>query len=122
VGNRVGKIGSVKNVGSDPTVQLLDGGAGLVTASAKYEHAIENRSVGGSIPPLGTNDFNNLAKIVNFKKMPCPHCVRVNLATSNRRQELAPAASRVDALSPRTPKRYCANMRQSLPMSVVECI
>jgi hypothetical protein len=24
------------------------------------EHATENRSVGGSIPPLGTNDFNNL--------------------------------------------------------------
>jgi len=26
----------------------------VVTASAKYEHTIENRSVGGSIPPLGT--------------------------------------------------------------------
>jgi hypothetical protein len=24
------------------------------------EHATENRSVGGSIPPLGTNDFNKL--------------------------------------------------------------
>jgi hypothetical protein len=47
------------------------------------EHATENRSVGGSIPPPGTNDFNNLAKNVNFKKMPCPRCVRVNLAASN---------------------------------------
>jgi hypothetical protein len=26
----------------------------VVTASAKYEHVIENRSVGGSIPPLST--------------------------------------------------------------------
>jgi hypothetical protein len=29
------------------------------------EHATENRSVGGSIPPLGTNDFNCLAASQN---------------------------------------------------------
>jgi hypothetical protein len=47
------------------------------------EHATENRSVGGSIPPLGTNHFNDLVESVNFKKMPCPRCVRVSLAASN---------------------------------------
>jgi hypothetical protein len=44
------------------------------------EHATENRSVGGSIPPLGTNDFNKLENTINFKKVMCPRCVRVTSA------------------------------------------
>ena len=31
------------------------------------EHATENRSVGGSIPPLGTNKINDLNAFSHFK-------------------------------------------------------
>src|SRR3982751_5725011 len=43
------------------------------------EHATENRSVGGSIPPLGTSKINPLTLISDFKKCACPHCVRINV-------------------------------------------
>jgi hypothetical protein len=37
----------------------------------------ENRSVGGSIPPLGTIKFNGLARIIAIQKIAvsalCPH-------------------------------------------------
>src|SRR5467141_925050 len=32
----------------------------------------ENRSVGGSIPPLGTIKINHLANILHFWKLTCP--------------------------------------------------
>src|ERR1700730_16804298 len=41
------------------------------------EHATENRSVGGSIPPLGTIEFNHLADVAPHLKITvsalCPH-------------------------------------------------
>jgi hypothetical protein len=41
------------------------------------EHATENRSVGGSIPPLGTIEFNHLADIAPQLEIAvsalCPH-------------------------------------------------
>ena len=40
------------------------------------EHATENRSVGGSIPPLGTININSLARTAAISKIPvsvlCP--------------------------------------------------
>jgi hypothetical protein len=44
------------------------------------EHVTENHGVGGSIPPLGTIDFNDLVTITNFDNLPCPHCVRITAA------------------------------------------
>ena len=36
---------------------------GSAQVAQLVEHATENRSVGGSIPPLGTIDINNLARV-----------------------------------------------------------
>jgi hypothetical protein len=40
----------------------------------------ENHGVGGSIPPLGTIDFNSLVTIANLGNLLCPRCVRTNAA------------------------------------------
>jgi hypothetical protein len=52
---------------------------GSAQVAQLVEHATENRSVGGSIPPLGTIKINYLGNISHFIKSPCPHCVRVNV-------------------------------------------
>src|SRR5436190_1701402 len=53
--------------------------AGSAQVAQLVEHATENRSVGGSIPPLGTSKINLLAFISDFRKSMCPHCVRINV-------------------------------------------
>jgi hypothetical protein len=52
---------------------------GSAQVAQLVEHATENRSVGGSIPPLGTIKIKYLAVSSHFNKCSCPHCVRVNL-------------------------------------------
>jgi hypothetical protein len=45
----------------------------------------ENRSVGGSIPPLGTIEIHDLAATSQFEKSLCPHYVRINVVGQPRR-------------------------------------
>jgi hypothetical protein len=52
---------------------------GSAQVAQLVEHATENRSVGGSIPPLGTIKINYLGKIQHFNKSTCPHYVRINV-------------------------------------------
>ena len=47
-------------------------------------HMTENRSVGGSIPPLGTSKISLLAVISDFEKCACPHSVRINVVGHGR--------------------------------------
>src|SRR3979490_1878688 len=51
--------------------------AGSAQVAQLVEHATENRSVGGSIPPLGTIEINYLDKIPPFQEIGvsalCPH-------------------------------------------------
>src|SRR3954467_11191267 len=90
--------------------------APLRTGSAQVaqlvEHATENRSVGGSIPPLGTSKINVLTLISDFKKCACPHCVRINVVG----QPSGRLSSRVNrrplwwkAALPRTPEQANTN-------------
>src|SRR3954468_1164887 len=52
---------------------------GSAQVAQLVEHATENRSVGGSIPPLGTSKINVLAIISDLKKCTCPLCVRIDI-------------------------------------------
>src|SRR5712672_645115 len=63
---------------------------GSAQVAQLVEHATENRSVGGSIPPLGTIKVNHLANISHFKKPPCPHYVRINVVGLPARRRASP--------------------------------
>src|SRR6266550_2621252 len=68
--------------------------AGSAQVAQLVEHATENRSVGGSIPPLGTIKIKCLANIPDFDKSACPHYVRIKVVDQQTRRR---ASRRVGA-------------------------
>src|SRR3954452_20850262 len=78
---------------------------GSAQVAQLVEHATENRSVGGSIPPLGTSKINVLILISDFKKSACPHCVRINVVGRVWRK----------AALPRTPEPANTNSAECSP-------